>query len=519
MEKLLILVLALLLTNCYSSAQDIDYSSMPENGQPGKIYNLTSSIHEESGREIIHATLVVAENNQIPESRLIALPLIIYKSSNPDPQEPVFWLTGGPGSSNLTYWPPDELLAQRDVLMLGYRGIDGSTILDCPEFLDGTFKYDMLSMKAISLMRDNLCDCQDTWINSGIDISCYTMTDVIDDMETVRETLNYGEINLLSVSYGTRLAQIFAYRYPRSINRSIMVSVNPPGHFVWNPETIDRQILHYSNLWANDSVYSKKSDDLAASMKRVMNNMPNRWLIFNIDPDKVRFATFMGLYHTSGAGSVFDTFIAADNGDASGLALVSLMTKLQLKKMQAGWGDLIGKAYADYDPEVDYYEQMKLNSHILGSPSSQLFAVSKAWQVNTKDSIYNTSRNSDVESLLLSGSIDFSTPAEFAKNELLPYLKNGKQYILAEYGHVGDIMNREHEAFVKAICSYYSSGEPDMSAYKPRKVDFTPQMSYPQLAKIAIGSIVGAILLIIGIVFLIRHLLRRRKQKRVVTDK
>ena len=224
----------------------------------------------------------------------------------------------------------------------------------------------------------------------------------------------------------------------------------------------------------------------------------------------------MGLHNTSGAGSVFDTYIAADNGDASGLALVSLMTKLQLKKMNRGWGDLIGKAFADFDPSIDYYEEMKLNSHIIGSPGSQLFAVAKAWQVNTKDTLYSKPWNSDVESLLISGNIDLSTPAEFARDELLPYLKNGKQYILSEYGHVGDIMNKYHGAFVTATTSYYADGEADMSGYKSQEVDFTPQRSYPQLAKIAIGSLVGGILLIIGIVFLVRHLIRRRKKKKLM---
>jgi pimeloyl-ACP methyl ester carboxylesterase len=514
MKKSVIPVLAILLSICSCSEKETDYIEIPEDALAGEIYHITTSLHEGTGREITTATLVVAENRETVDSRLLSLPVKIFRSTNPNPEEPVFWFAGGPGASNVTYWPPDELLAQRDVVMIGYRGIDGSTVLECPEFLDGTSGYNMFSEEAISHMRENFCDCQNRWMDTGIDLSCYTMTDVIDDMESARHALNYEKINLLSVSYGTRLAQVFAYRYPNRVNRSIMVSVNPPGHFAWNPETIDRQIQHYSKLWANDSVYSQKSDDLAASIKRVMNHMPKRWLFFKIDPDKVRFATFMGLYHTSGAGSVFDTFIAADNGDASGLALVSIMTKLQLKKMYRGWGDLISKSYADFDPSVDYNEQMKLNSFILGSPGSQLFAVSRAWQANTKDSIYNKSRISDVETLLLSGNIDLSTPAENAKNELLPYLNNGKQYILSEYGHVGDIMNRKHEAFVKAICTYYASGEADMSAYQAQNVDFTPQMSYPQLAKIVIACAVGIILLITGIVFLIRYLVRRRKLKR-----
>jgi len=297
MRKLIVLIPAILFTIDSYAGKEIDYNKLPENARAGKIYNLTSSQHEDSGREIVHATLVVEENHETPGSRLLALPVKIYKSSNPDPGEPVFWFTGGPGSSNMNYWPSDELLAQRDMILVGYRGMDGSTVLNCPDFLDGTFKYDMFSKEAIAIMRNNISDCQESWKMAGIDLSCYTMTDVIDDMETARQALKYNKINLLSVSYGTRLAQIYAWRYPESINRSVMVSVNPPGHFAWDPETIDRQFQHYSKLWAADPVFSKKTADLAGCVKRVMNNMPKKWLFINIDPDKVRFATFMGLHN------------------------------------------------------------------------------------------------------------------------------------------------------------------------------------------------------------------------------
>jgi len=49
----------------------------------------------------------------------------------------------------------------------------------------------------------------------------------------------YKQIDeLVSESAGTRLAMIYAWRYPTSINRSVMIGANPPGDFLFDTATI-----------------------------------------------------------------------------------------------------------------------------------------------------------------------------------------------------------------------------------------------------------------------------------------
>ena len=78
-------------------------------------------------------TLVVPENRNDPDSRLIALPVISVRATGDSPAEPIFWLTGGPGSSNMHFSHFEGLLDNHDIVMVGYRGVDGSVVLDCPE--------------------------------------------------------------------------------------------------------------------------------------------------------------------------------------------------------------------------------------------------------------------------------------------------------------------------------------------------------------------------------------------------
>ena len=78
-------------------------------------------------------TLVVPENRADPRSRLIALPVTRILARSSHPLAPIFHLNGGPGETNMTFPQANRLAAQHDVVMVGYRGVDGSSVLNCPE--------------------------------------------------------------------------------------------------------------------------------------------------------------------------------------------------------------------------------------------------------------------------------------------------------------------------------------------------------------------------------------------------
>jgi len=195
-------------------------------------------------------TLVVPENRSNPDSRLIALPVKRIHSPSDNPAEPISYLAGGPGQSNMNFDPPAWLLARHDVVMVGYRGVDGTSKLDCPEVSDAMtgVNGDLLSPASLDHMSAAMQVCSDRLQAAGVDLGGYTIPEVVKDMETARSALGYARINLLSESYGTRVAQIYAYMYPSSVLRSAMIGVNPPGHFLWLPATADAQVEYYAGL-------------------------------------------------------------------------------------------------------------------------------------------------------------------------------------------------------------------------------------------------------------------------------
>lgn len=462
-------------------------------------------------------TIYVPENRQDSLPRLIKIPVKIIKSPARS-AIPIFYLSGGPGLSNLKFSPPGWLLENYDMVFVGYRGVDGSVKLDMSEFSQAFSKIkNPLSKKSLKILAQAFDSGLARMKNEKIDITAYTLMDVIDDLEAVRKVLGYEAINLLSQSYGTRLAYLYGLKYPTRVNRSIMVSVNPPGCFVWEPALVEKQLEYYSGLWCKDPAALKKSEDILVTMKEVLGSLPKDWFFIHIHPDKIKLMSFFCLYHRGdtmpNAAQMFDAFIAAKNGDYSGLALMSFFCDMMLPRSMV-WGDSFLKAAsADFDPARDYLSEMDPPGSILGSPFSQL-SWGSAQMIKTPfqviPEVYRTPQESDVPTLMISGSVDFSTPAENAV-QFLPYFKKGRQVILSEFGHTSDLWNLQPEALKHLMLTFYKAGIVDDSLFRYAPMNFTPKTSFQSIAYTGIGVLAGGItLLIAGIAIALYFIFKRR---------
>jgi len=492
--------------------------TVPAGAQAGDLIGMEPCTYE--ARKVKYqaecGTLIVPENRSNPDSRLIALPVRRILSLSETPAEPIFWFAGGPGSTNMSFSHLAGLIDNHDIVMVGYRGVDGSSVLDCPEAIQaakGT-TGDLLSEESIRNIASAFKRCFTRLEEEGIDLAGYTILEVIADNEAARKALGYPRINLLSGSYGTRVAQIYSWLNPTVIWRSAMISVNPPGHMVWEPDVLDDQIRYDAQLCAQDSQCSARTTDLAKTMQVVAHNMPKRWLFFPIDPGKARFITHFLLWHRGTAATAYDIYLAAEKGDPSGLALLTMMYDFMIPSMSV-WGDLALKAAsADYNPGRDYLTDMHPPDSILGAPMSEFAWGSvdvMGWPFMSIPEKYRQVRPSNVETLLISGNIDATTPAQWATDELLPSLSNGRQVILSEFGHTDDIWGLQPEATRHLLTTFYDTGLVDESLFTYQPMDFNVGlMSFPRLAKVMVAAlfVVPALLFI-----LVRAIVRRVKRR------
>lgn len=489
--------------------------TVPANARAGEL-SLEACTIPVKGRRLAAecGTLVTAENPNNPEGRLISLPVVRLLSTSENPGNPIFWLQGGPGASNLSgFTPSDAVLAAHDVVYIGYRGMDGSSDMKCPGMKkaargDG---LDLMDDASLDIFGQALQDCSQQLTEQGYDLDQYTMVQVAADFEAARQALGYDQIHLLGASYGTRMAQVYSKLYPGAIASAALFGVNPDGHMALTSEEVQVVIDEYSRLVALDPALSQRTDDFSATLKQVLAEAPSHWSILRIDPGKLRLVLYVFFYHRNTAALAVDAVLAANEGDYSGIALMSVAADFVFPGMLQN-GDLYAKGYTgDFDPQVDYKETLKTGETALGAPLGYLlFGQSGKWGGALVPEEVKDMHDVEVPFLLVNGNLDISTPpANMAL--LAETLSNSQQVYLTDMGHVDDTMNLQPEAFDRLILSFYETGVGDASGYSTIPMSFEIALGFPLVAKLLVGLMM---ILVVGIPLGgWVYLQRRKKQK------
>jgi pimeloyl-ACP methyl ester carboxylesterase len=505
----------------FAFGRGADSVSVPAGAKAGDLILERCGYETEKGSyEADCGTLVVPENRADPQSRLIALPVTRIRARSGNPAEPIFRLQGGPGITNMDFSQASRFAGDHDVVLVGYRGMDGSSVLDCPE-VESALKRstDFLGEKSFRERAGAFRACADRLSADGVDLAGYSLPQRVDDLEAARKALGYGRIDLLSESLGTRIAMIYSWRYPKSIHRSVMLAVNPPGHFLWDEKTTDEQIGRYAALCAKEPTCRSRTPDLAASLRLASENIPDRWWFLPIKEGHVKAAAFFGLMNatTDGAGPLaapwtIDTLLSAGQGDGSGAWFLSLLAQMAFPSEQL-WGDVAAAGRTDAAHARSLFATRADSGSIIGRPGTDLIwaggRLVDAWPANPDENEYAQVRDSNVETLLIGGELDFATPPQWARRELLPHLPSGREVVLDNIGHSDDFWTYQPEAGSRLINTFLDSGRVDRSRYTRTSVDFAPAFSHGAVAKIVLGVMLGlaalAVLALLWMPFRVRR--------------
>lgn len=400
---------------------------------------------------LLRGELTVPEDRSKPGSRVLKIPVQIIKAARANSEEPIFWLDGGPGATNIlsvkkvVTVSPSKLLANHDFVCIGYRGVDGSTVLNAKK-INKAFKginHKMLSDQSLNNVEAKIKDYCTDLKKEGIDINQYTILNVIDDMDYARKALGYASINLLSVSYGTRIALLYNYKFPSVITRTIMIGACPPGYFLTRQEQAEKTIHYYDSLYQLQSGV-ELAGSIREAMQKAFDNLPKRWAAFRLDPEKIKAGTTGMLYARGSAVWAFNAYFkAANEGDFSELYMLQKIFEMNSKTVM---GDVFAKTVSadmkSNSVDSNTREQFRNSYTLLGNNIAAIYgSTAHAWSIKSIPDEYKKLRVSEANVLIVSGDLDFRTPVDITNRELMPFLKNGRHVVLKNMSHSDILLN------------------------------------------------------------------------------
>ena len=217
-------------------------------------------------------TMLRPENPDDPASPPVELRVAVVPALNLTPEtDAVVPIAGGPGQGTVEFYLMvrhafEGLRRNRDILLVDQRGTGESARMDCPIDDDAIlFETEFTVDDTIEYMRDCLADLPH-------DPRYFTTSVAVTDLEAVREALGYSALNLYGVSYGSRVAQHFARRYPESTRTVVIDGVVPP-QVALGPEIATESQKAVDNILARctaDERCSERFPDIAATFDRVV---------------------------------------------------------------------------------------------------------------------------------------------------------------------------------------------------------------------------------------------------------
>jgi pimeloyl-ACP methyl ester carboxylesterase len=176
------------------------------------------------------STLSVPEDHDAPDGRKIELAIAWVPTDNEDAPDPVFMLAGGPGQSAREGYPSvasafRDILRKRHVVLVDQRGTGESAPLLCRDEEGKSAITESVDDDAAAAARF-AARCLASLAKSA-DPRHYTTTAAVRDLDAVRSALGVERINLVGISYGTRVAQQYLRRFPERVRSVILDGVVP----------------------------------------------------------------------------------------------------------------------------------------------------------------------------------------------------------------------------------------------------------------------------------------------------
>lgn len=216
---------------------------------------------------------------------MIELAFVRYRTSNPRPTPPIFYLAGGPGGSGIEHCgrtathPQIRLLEHADVIGLDQRGTGRSRprLAGPPDFSTRIPFHVVVDRDTeIDAFRAVAKRCTEYWKRQGVDLAAYNSVESAEDIEAIREALGLKQIVTYGTSYGSHLSLAYLRRHAARVARAIAMKVEGYDHTWKRPSIVQRQLMHLHDLAAANPSIATHLPDLAGTVRRLLDQLSDQ---------------------------------------------------------------------------------------------------------------------------------------------------------------------------------------------------------------------------------------------------
>ena len=390
-------------------------------------------------------TFEVPENPASPDGRMIALNIAwlpANEGNSAGTGDPVFFIAGGPGQAATEHAATvertlEDVGKKRDIILVDQRGTGRSNPLDCRDASGEPMPLDPSDVPDLEQMVDFARRCAQG-LEGRADPRFYTTTDAVRDLDAVRAALGVEQVNLLGVSYGTRVAQQYAATHPQHTRSVVLDGVAPNslvvgGEFARTLE--DALALQSERCRALPDCRERYPVDMREQLRTVMERLEaapveveyrdsrtGQLRRDTVTADAVGGLAFMFSYVPQTASLLPLMIDEAANGRYAPLMSLVQMSGEQMQgQMTRGmqWSVLCAEDAGRYRPDATDGET------IVGSELAQaFFAPCSVWPHGQAPEGFHRPFESDLPVLLLSGELDPVTPPRYGER-VAAHLPNG----------------------------------------------------------------------------------------------
>jgi pimeloyl-ACP methyl ester carboxylesterase len=378
------------------------------------------------------------------ELRVAVVPALNL-TPEPDPLVPI---AGGPGQGSIQfytayYWAFEDVRRNRDILLIDQRGTGESATMDCEfddDILEGEYSVEV-TVEYTERCLEQLPH----------DPHFFTTSVAVTDMEAVREALGYPALNLYGVSYGTRVAQHFARRYPDSTRTFVIDGVVPP-QLSLGPEIATESQKAVDKILARcaeDDACNERFPDVTADFERVVAELRAAPVTIDVPnpstgrPENLEFgegelagAIRLLAYHPNSIALMPLLIHEAGKGNYVPLGSQFMMTMIAMADAMA-----LGMHNSVMCTEdVPFYDKSSIDYDGLAASYMGTFqlealeAICSVWPAGPIDDEFKVPLATDLPVLLLSGDSDPITPPRYADLAAVD-LENATHLIGKHQGH------------------------------------------------------------------------------------